>query len=416
MRFGIRTIDDFDLKDKTVLCRVDINQPVDKATNTLKSTARIKACVPTIKELSDKGAKVVLMAHQGSDIEYKNYYTLEPHSKVLSEMLGKKVDFIEDVCGPAAIEKIKSLKSGDILLLENVRYMAEEQTLFELKLCLTHEQQAQTVLVRKLAPLGDIYICDAFAASHRDQPSLCGFEQVLPSAMGRLFEKEYCVLSELMEVPKRPCTFVLGGAKIADAFLMMKTVLKAGVADNILPGGVVANIMMIANGDDIGSGSKSFIEKNNYAEFFDVAKEIIAQYGDKIVFPVDMAWTENKIRREAKIGEIPADAAITDIGSETTEKYQEIIRSSETVFVNGPMGIFEEEPTEYGTKGVWEALGDTKAYTVVGGGDSITATTKYKKTDDISYICTGGGALIRFLTGEELPVVKALRHGATVEK
>ena len=197
---------------------------------------------------------------------------------------------------------------------------------------------------------------------------------------------------------------------------MMKTVLKAGVADNILPGGVVANIMMIANGDDIGSGSKSFIEKSNYAEFFDVAKEIIAQYGDKIVFPVDMAWTENKIRKEAKIGEIPADAAITDIGSETTAKYQEIIRSSETVFVNGPMGIFEEEPTEYGTKGVWEALGDTKAYTVVGGGDSITATTKYKKTDDISYICTGGGALIRFLTGEELPVVKALRHGATVEK
>ncbi len=129
MRFGIRTIDDFDVKDKTVLCRVDINQPVDKATNTLKSTARIKACVPTIKELSDKGAKVVLMAHQGSDIEYKNYYTLEPHSKVLSELLGKKVDFIEDVCGPAAIEKIKSLKSGDVLLLENVRYMAEEQTL-----------------------------------------------------------------------------------------------------------------------------------------------------------------------------------------------------------------------------------------------------------------------------------------------
>lgn len=414
MRFGIRTIDDFDVKDKTVLCRVDINQPVDKATNTLKSTARIKACVPTIKELSDKGAKVVLMAHQGSDIEYKNYYTLEPHSKVLSELLGKKVDFIEDVCGPAAIEKIKSLKSGDVLLLENVRYMAEEQTLFELKLCLTHEQQAQTVLVRKLAPLADIYICDAFAASHRDQPSLCGFEQVLPSAMGRLFEKEYCVLSELMESPKRPCTFVLGGAKIADAFLMMKTVLKAGIADNILPGGVVANIMMIAKGENIGEGSRKFIEKNNYAEFFDVAKEIIAEYGDKIVFPVDMAWTENDVRKEAKVGEIPSEVGITDIGAETTAKYQDIICSSETVFVNGPMGIFEEEPTEYGTKGVWEALGDTKAYTVVGGGDSITATTKYKKTDDISYICTGGGALIRFLTGEELPVVKALRHGATV--
>lgn len=416
MRFGIRTIDDFDVNGKTVLCRVDINQPVDKKTNTLKSTARIKACVPTIRELADKGAKVVLMAHQGSDIEYKNFYTLEPHSKVLSELLGQQVEFIEDVCGPAAIEKIKALKPGEILLLENVRYMSEEQTLFELKLCLSHEQQAETVLVRKLAPLADIYLCDAFAAAHRDQPSLCGFEQVLPSAMGRLFEKEYVVLSELMEAPERPCTFVLGGAKIADAFLMMKTVLGAGVADYVLPGGVVANIMLIAKGENIGSGSRAFVEKNNYGEYFAVAEEIISQYGDKIVFPADLAWTEDGVRKEAKIGEIPEDIASTDIGAETTAKYQEIIRASKTVFVNGPMGIFEEEPTEYGTKGVWEALGDTQAYTVVGGGDSITATSKYGKTDDISYICTGGGALIRFLTGEELPVVKALRHGASVEK
>lgn len=185
------------------------------------------------------------------------------------------MQFVEDVCGPAAQEAVRSLQDGKILLLENVRYMAEEQTLFELKLKLTHEQQAQTVVVRKLAPLADLYICDAFAAAHRDQPSLCGFEQVLPSAMGRLFEKE---------------------------------------------------------------------------------------------------------------------------------------------FVNGPMGVFEQETTELGTKAVWLALGAAKAYTVVGGGDSITATTKYGQTDQIDYICTGGGALIRFLTGEELPVVKALRHGATVEE
>lgn len=414
MRFGIKTIDDFDVKGKTVLCRIDINQPVDKKTETLKSTARIKACIPTLRELHEKGARLVLMAHQGSDIEYKNYYTLKPHSRVLQEMLGCKVEFIEDVCGPYAIEKIKGLKDGDILLLENVRYMAEEQTLFEQKLCLTHEQMAETVLVKKLAPLGDLYICDAFAAAHRDQPSLCGFEEVLPSAMGRLFEKEYCVLSELMDNPERPCTFVLGGAKIADAFLMMKTVLKAGVVDHILPGGVVGNIMLIAKGEEIGEGSKNFIIKSNYGEFFQVAKEIIDKYEDKIVFPIDLAWTDKGQRCEGDVGSIPKEIGSTDIGTKTMEKYREIIRSSKTVFVNGPMGIFEEEPTEKGTKGVWEALGDTKAYTVVGGGDSITATTKYNQTDKISYICTGGGALIRFLTGEELPVVKALRHGATI--
>ena len=414
MRFGIRTLDEVDVKGKTVLCRVDINQPVDREKGTLKSTARIEACVPTIRELSDKGAKVVLMAHQGSDIEYKNFYTTEPHSKVLATLLEREVQFIPDVCGPAAQDKIRSLKDGEILLLDNVRFMSEEQTLFELKLCLSHEQQAETLLVRKLAPLGDLYICDAFAAAHRDQPSLCGFEQVLPSAMGRLFEKEYCVISELMEAPARPCTFVLGGAKISDAFLMMETVLKSGSADRILTGGVVANIVLIAKGENIGKGSYDFIVKSNYAEFFETAKDLLAKYGDKIVTPTDLAYVEDGQRKEAALGSIPENIGAVDIGTETAKAYQEIIRSSKTVFVNGPMGIFEEEPTEAGTRMVWDALGDTEAYTVIGGGDSITATTKYGKTKQISYICTGGGALIRFLTGEELPVVKALRHGSQI--
>ena len=414
MRFGIRTLDDIDVNGKTVLCRIDINQPVDKEKKTLKSIARIKACVPTLKELSDSGAKLVLMAHQGSDIEYKNFYTTEPHGKVLSELLGKEVQFIADVCGPAAIEKIKALKAGDILLLDNVRFMSEEQTLFELKLCLTHEQQAQTVLVQKLAPLADYYVCDAFAAAHRDQPSLCGFEQILPSAMGRLFEKEYCVLSELMEAPERPCTFVLGGAKIADAFLMMETVLKAGVADHILTGGLVANILLAAKGEEIGKASMDYIYKSNYGEYIEKAKALYDTYKSHIVLPKDLAYTEDGVRKEALTGSVPAEAGITDIGSSAAEEYQEYIRTSKTVFVNGPMGIFEEAPTELGTKMVWDALGDTQAYTVIGGGDSITATTKYGKTDAISYICTGGGALIRFLTGEELPVVKALRHGSGI--
>lgn len=414
MRFGIKTIEDFEVYDKTVLCRVDMNQPVDRKTGTLKSIARIKACVPTLKELSEKGAKVVVMAHQGSDIEYKNFYTTEPHAKVLAELIGKDVQFIPDVCGPAAIEKIQSLKAGEILLLDNVRYLAEEQTLFELKLCLSHEQQAKTLLVRKLAPLADLYVCDAFAAAHRDQPSLCGFEQILPSAMGRLFEKEYCVISELMENPARPCTFVLGGAKIADAFLMMKTVLDAGIADRILTGGLVANILLAASGIDIGTGSMEFIMRSNYGEYIEKARSIYREYKEKIILPVDVAWAENGERYEKSVKEIPKDICVTDIGSETAAVYQMYIRKSQTVFVNGPMGIFEESLTEHGTKCVWEALGDTKAYTVVGGGDSITATTKYGKTDQISYICTGGGALIRFLTGEELPVVKALRHGAEV--
>ncbi|MBO4717164.1 MAG: phosphoglycerate kinase [Spirochaetales bacterium] len=414
MRFGIKTLDDFDVKGKTVLCRIDINQPVDRASGKLKSINRIQACVPTIRELSEKGARIVLMAHQGSDIEYKNYYTTRPHAEVLSNLLGFEVKWVEDVCGPTARDEIKNLKDGEVLLLDNVRFMAEEQTLFETKLCLSHEEQAKTQVVTKLAPLGDLYVCDAFAAAHRDQPTLCGFEQLLPSAMGRLFEKEYCTVSALMEEPKRPCVFVLGGAKIADAFQMMKTVLSKGSADLVLTGGLVANIFLASQNVQIGQGSLDFILKSNYGQFIDVARELYEQFGDKIVLPSDLAWVSDGKRCEAAVGEIPADISAVDIGSRTAARYREEILAAKTVFVNGPAGVFEQEPSELGTKTIWQALADTDAFTVLGGGDSITATEKYKLTDKIGYICTGGGALIRFLSGEELPVVRALRHGAMI--
>jgi phosphoglycerate kinase len=395
---------------------VDINEPLDRATGTLKDTTRIEACVPTIKELSEKGCKLVLLAHQGSDIEYKNFYTTAPHAKVLSTFLGKEVRFIDDVCGPAAREAIGALKAGEILLLDNVRFMAEEQTLFETKLLLSHEEQAKTLLVRKLAPLGDLYVCDAFAAAHRDQPSLCGFEQILPSAMGRLFEEEFCVISGLMEQPKRPSVFVLGGAKINDAFLMMNAVLGKGAADQVLTGGLVGEVILWADGKDIGDPARVFIKKAGYENLVGIAKELLAKHRDRILTPIDFAAVSDGKRVEYALGKIPAGALVLDIGTETARQYQEAIRAAKTVFVNGPMGVFEEPPTELGTKMVWDALGDTAAYTVIGGGDSITATKKYGKAKDIGYICTGGGALIRFLTGEELPVVRALRHGSTLKE
>lgn len=399
MRFGIHTIDDFDVRGKTVLCRVDINQPVDKATGELKSTHRIEACVPTVRELSDRGARVVLLAHQGSDIEYKNFYTTRPHAQVLTRLLGAPVAWVEDVCGPLARQSIRELRDGQVLLLDNVRFCSEEQTLFENSLKLTHEEQAKTQVVSKLAPLADLYVCDAFAAAHRDQPTLCGFEQLLPSAMGRLFEKEYCVISELMESPDRPCVFVLGGAKVADAFLMMETVLRGGAADQVLAGGLVGNILLAAAGRDIGEASLAFIRKEGYGECIESSRPLLAKYEDRIRLPKDLVYVRGMAM---------------DIGMETAIEYQKIIREAKTVFVNGPMGVFENPETETGTRMVWDALGDTKAYTVVGGGDSVTATKKYGKTQSVDYLCTGGGALIRFLTGEELPVVRSLRCAAKV--
>ena len=414
MRFGIHTLDDFDVRGKTVLCRVDMNQPIDRTTGMLKSTSRIQACIITIRELVEKGAKVVLLAHQGSDIEYKNYFTTAPHADVLSQLMNYEIQFIDDVTGPAARAKIQSLKNGQILLLDNVRFCSEEQTLFELKLCLTHEQQAQTEVVRKLAPLADLYVCDAFAAAHRDQPSLCGFEQILPSAMGRLFEKEYCVISELMEAPKHPCIFILGGAKISDAFLMMETILRNDIADAILTGGLVGNILLSSQGVEIGKRSLDFILQSNYGEYIEKAGALYQEYSDRIYLPVDLAQVVGGCRIEEKVGSIPAEFNGVDIGSATAQMYRNIIMNAKTVFCNGPMGVFENIESELGTKEVFTAIADTNAYSVIGGGDSITAVNKYHLAKYINYICTGGGALIRFLSGEELPVVKALRYAASV--
>ena len=229
MKYGIHTLDDFAWGGKTVLCRVDINAPLDNETGGLRDITRLKGCAPTVRELAEAGARVVLLAHQGGDLEYHNYASTEPHAAVMSELTGREVGFIDDVCGPAAREAVGRLADGDVLLLDNVRFCGEELTLFERKLDLSPEDQAKTLVVRKLAPLADLYVCDAFAAAHRSQPTLVGFEQLLPSAMGRLFEREYENLARLREEPARPCVFVLGGTKIQEAFPMMAAALRDGV-------------------------------------------------------------------------------------------------------------------------------------------------------------------------------------------
>jgi len=412
MRFGIMTLDEVEVRGKTVLCRVDINQPIDKQTGQLKSLARVKASLPTLQELSDKGARVVILAHQGSDIEYQNYYTTAPHAAALSDLLGRPVGFIDDVCGPAAREAIRRLGDGQLLMLDNVRFCAEEQTLFEQSLRLNHQEQAKTELVRKLVPLADLYVNDAFAAAHRDQPSLCAFQQLLPSVMGRLFEQEYTVVSSLMQQPERPCVYVLGGTKVDDAFLMMRSVLDSGQVDAILTGGLVANILLAAGGQHIGQGSLQYLKQTGNDQHLEEAGALLKRHAERIQLPEDLAWVEDGKRREAALQALPHDALALDIGSHTAQRYAAVIQQARTVFVNGRMGVFEEEATALGSQLVWDALGQTPAHTVVGGGDSLSATAKFGKTGQISYLCTGGGALIRFLSGEELPVVKALRQAA----
>jgi len=408
---GMHTLDDFNLKGKTLLARFDMNSPLDPKTREPLDITRIKESIPTLKELAEKEAKTVILIHQGSDIEYHNYASTKPHSRIISQLLGKPVEYIDDVCGPAARDKIKALKNGQILMLENVRFMAEEMTLFETKLNLTPEEQAKTIVVRKLAPLADLYICDAFAATHRSQPTLVGMEEVLSSSMGRLLEKEISALNQLLQNPEKPCIFILGGAKIQDAFLMMDSILKNNIADLVLATGLVAQVILLAKGISLGKPSEDLIKKKNLEEYIEKAKGILNKFEDRIELPVDLAYLSRE-RKEIKVSNLPIDYTLMDIGSNTIAKYEQIVKDAKTIFFNGPAGVFEKEGTALGTKSILFAIAESNAFSVLGGGDSIAAVNKYNLANDISYISTGGGALVRFLSGEELPVIKALKKSA----
>lgn len=412
MKYGIHTLDDFDVRGKVVLCRVDINSPLDPTTGGLRDTTRIRGCAPTVLELADAGAKLVLLAHQGGDLEYQNYASTEPHAGLLGDIIGRPVRFVDDVCGPAARAAIARLGEGEVLLLDNVRFLGEELTLFETKLNLNPLQQARTLLVRKLAPLADLYVCDAFAAVHRSQPSLVGFQELLPSAMGRLFEHEYEALSHLRQDPQRPCVFVLGGTKVEDAFLMMRSVLHDGAVDTVLTGGLVGHILLIASGIDIGGPSTEFIRSRNLWQWVDTSKELLADYAANIILPIDFAYVRHDQRHEIALADLPAAEILLDVGHATVESYQAKIAAARTVFVNGPLGVFEQPATEYGTRSIWEAMAESKAYSALGGGDSIAAMNAFQLTQRFDYVCTAGGGMVRFLSGEELPVVTALRGAA----
>ena len=411
MKYGINIIDDFDFYSKTVIARLDLNSPYDPEKGRLKDITRIKAAALTVAELSELGAKLTILCHQGGDLEYHNFISTELHAEELSKLIKKDVRFIDDVCGPAARKAIIELSPGDILLCDNVRYMAEEMTLFETKLKLSPEEQAKAIVVRKLSPLSDIYICDAFAAAHRSQPTLVGFEEVLPSGMGRLFEREYSVLSKIIKEPEHPAVFLLGGAKIEDAFNMMPEVLLSGSADRIISAGLLGQLFLMAGGTGLGKKTEEVIYKKKFDEYLDQAREILQKYRDKIITPIDFACGDNG-RKEISLGNLPAENAIEDIGSATIDMYKDIISRAKTVFINGPAGVFEKPETEKGTKELFIHTVRGDSFSVIGGGDSISAANRFVTGGRFSYMCTGGGAMVRFLSGEELPVVKALKKSA----
>lgn len=268
-------------------------------------------------------------------------------------------------------------------------------------------------MVRKLAPLADLYVCDAFAAAHRSQPTLVGFEQLLPSAMGRLFEKEYANLARLREEPARPCVFLLGGTKIQEAFPMMAAALADGVVDTVLTAGLVANVMMAARGIDIGDASMEFIKASQLEPYIAESEAILAEHGDKILLPADVAVVRDGERVEVAAADLPVAEKIVDLGHAAVDAYAAVIAAAGTVFVNGPAGVFEEPATEYGTRALLAAMADSSAFSALGGGDSVTAMNRFDLGGRFDYVCTAGGAMVQFLSGKPMPVIEALKDSAT---
>jgi len=408
MPLNIRSIDQFDYRGKTVLLRADINSPIDPETKGIINDNRIDKSIPTILELADQGAKLVLIAHQGDTLDYQNLISLREHAQKLSQKMRREVQFIDDVAGPAARQRIKGLSDGEVLLLDNLRYLVEEVSTFENHVKLTPEEMTQTYLVRNLAPLMDYYVNDAFAAAHRDAPSMVGFQELLPSAGGRLLMDELNALSTIMDHPARPCVFVLGGLKISDAFGMLKQALSQGIADLVLTAGVTGQVMLIARGIHLGQDSEQFIRDRSLDAFIPLSKEYLSLYPEKLHLPLDVAVDDGGNRREVSVDMLPSQGLIIDIGEKTIEAYEEIIAQAGTIFVNGPAGMYEKEIGSKGTTRLWSAVAKAPGFSVIGGGDTVSSASKLVDVSEIGFVCTGGGALIRYLSGQRLPVLDAL--------
>ncbi|MDP2790472.1 MAG: phosphoglycerate kinase, partial [Rectinemataceae bacterium] len=369
----MRPISDCALEGKTVIFRPDINSPIDAATKAIVNTNRIEKTVPTLKLLLDGGAKVALIAHQGDTLDYQNLIPLKEHAAILSRLTGKKVGYIDDVCGPAACAAVRTLACGEAVILGNLRYLTEEISSFESAVKLKAGEMLDTWLVRALAPLADLYVNDAFAAAHRNAPSMVAFQELVPTAAGLQLMDEYTALKSVMDSPKRPCVYVLGGAKISDAFDMMRKVLTDGSADRILAAGVTGMVMHIARGVDLGPAVMKFLADKGLDVFIPEAKSLLARFGDRYVLPVDMAYEVKAgdvpgigaaagsaagstaddpgtggspangavgTRAEAAVADLPKDRIFPDIGHRTIGLFRDCIERAGSVFVNGPAGVY----------------------------------------------------------------------------
>ena len=388
-----KTIEDIEVSGKRVLVRCDFNVPLDIETKTqITDDRRIVGALPTIKYLLENNAKVILCSHIGKT---KNKQTLAPVAKRLSELLNMNVIFANDVVGEDAKAKAAALKDGEVMLIENVRLHPEEEANDE-------------VFAKELASLAEIYVNDAFGTAHRAHASTEGVTKYLPAVCGYLIQKEIGIMGKALENPERPFAAILGGSKVSSKIGVINNLMEK--VDTLLIGGGMTYTFVKAMGGTIGD---SLLEEDKV----DLAKELIEKAkakGVKLVFPIDtVVANEFKADAEAKIVpsmEIPDGYQGLDIGPETIKLYSDIIKNQKTIIWNGPMGVFEFETFAKGTNAIAEAMADSDAITIIGGGDSAAAVEQAGLAEKMSHVSTGGGASLEFMEGIELPGIAALNE------
>ncbi len=399
--FDFLTLDDVESSGKRVFLRVDINVPLDPSTHEILDDTRIRAVSSTLEELVD--ARVVLCSHQsrpGKD----DFTSLEPHANLLSRYCSQEVKFVDDVLGSHARKAISSVKPGEILVLDNLRFCAEEN------IDEKPEKLVKTLLVQRLAPLFDLYVNDAFATAHRSQPSITGLPEILSSVAGRLMEKEMSAVTTLLLQPKGPCVYVLGGAKVEDKVPVIENVLSKGKADKVMLGGIPAKLFLKARGHKLSSHDER--DLSGLGTFLEQARGLVGRYGQKIEVPTDLAYEieGKRTNRRTDMGATVGPAL--DVGSETVDRYSKILKGAATAVANGPLGVFERNGFDVGTKSILESMVESDAYTIIGGGHLVGMASILGIDEKFSHVSTAGGAMLSLLSGQTLPGVEALVRAA----
>jgi phosphoglycerate kinase len=392
------TLDDFELKGKTIFLRVDMNCPIDPTTMEISGTRRIEEASETINAIKD--AKLVVATHQGR-VGNKDYTGMKKHAIVLEKILNREIKYVEDVIGTTAQNEIKNMKDGDILLLDNLRLCAEENYEF------SPASASKTIMVQRLQKLFDLCVLDSFPSAHRSHPSIVGFAHVLPACAGKIVEREVKKLDEIITVAKAPHVIVLGGSKVADRLESIKMLIKKGRADHVLLTGLIGNVFMRAQ-----ARVKAPLGIKREEEIVAKAHSLIGEYPDVFSTPVDVAIDKDGSRVDIDVRDLNKEDIIYDIGPKTVEYYNKLISGAGTVFVSGPPGYFEKEEFSLGTKGILEGVANSMATTIVSGGHLTSALKRYGLADKIDHISTAGGALVLYLTGEKLPMIQVLEEAA----